>query len=191
MIDTYEKELIKKASKGDDAAFEALAEKYRNLIYRFCLIQLKSRENALDVSQNVLIKIWKSISLFRFESSFSTWVYSITRNAVNDFIRREKRRSEFSADEIGNEGDAKTPVSERETPHEAVLKKERSEILRNAIYSLSNEHQDVIILRDIEGYSYSEIASILSENEGTVKSRINRARKALKETLKKRNFFGD
>ncbi|MDD6264731.1 MAG: RNA polymerase sigma factor [Clostridia bacterium] len=191
MIDTYEKELIKKASKGDDAAFEALAEKYRNLIYRICLIQLKSRENALDVSQNVLIKIWKNISLFRFESSFSTWVYSITRNAVNDFIRREKRRSEFSADEIGNEGDAKTPVSERETPHEAVLKKERSEILRNAIYSLSNEHQDVIILRDIEGYSYSEIASILSENEGTVKSRINRARKALKETLKKRNFFGD
>ena len=185
--------LLKKARNGDVEAFEKLIEGCQKKVFNIALRMLGNYDDASELSQEVFIKIFKSLGNFKEHSSFYTWVYRITSNACLDEIRKRNNCKVISLDEPVNlnDNDVKPQVEDhRPTPDMEAEKKEMKKIINDAIKSLPEEHRIVIILRDIQGFSYEEISKIVSCPEGTVKSRINRARQSLKEILKvKKELF--
>ncbi len=180
-----EQKLIKKCVNGNLKAFDELIEKYEKTAYNIALRMLKNPEDAMDVSQEAFIKVFKSIKTFNFESAFSTWLYRIVTNTCLDFLR--KRNSNIYS--IDNPIQTEDGEIERDIPDEALSpeelleKKLTKEMVNSAINKLEENHRTVIILRDIQGFSYEEISKILDCSIGTVKSRINRARKNLKDIV--------
>ena len=171
------KTLIQKAARGDELAFEKLVKEHQNLVYNAALRMCGNREDALDISQEAFIKAWRALGKFRYESSFSTWIYRITVNTAKDYLKKEN--SEVQTIELSEIGD----LSAGESPDEVTINNDRVYMLKNAMDKLSLEHREIIILKDIEGFSYDEISEILHIEAGTVKSRINRARSALRKLL--------
>lgn len=187
--------LLEKAKSGDINAFEKLVEAYQKKIYNICLRMIGSTDDAYDLAQEVLIRIYKSISGFKEQSSLSTWVYRITTNVCLDEIRKRKLKRTVSLDQDIRLDDSEIKreiESDDPPPDELAEKKEIKKTVASAISMLNEEHRTVIVLRDIQGFSYEEIAKITNCPEGTVKSRINRARQALKIILeKKRELIED
>lgn len=143
-------------------------------------------DDAADLAQETFVRIYKAISNFKEQSSFSTWVYRITTNVCLDELRRRKNKKVVSLDEDihMNDGDMKRQVmSEDPGPDEAAEREEVRRVVNDAINKLSEDLRVVITLRDLQGMSYEEIAKTLDLPGGTVKSRINRARLALKKVL--------
>jgi len=183
-----ENELIARACEGDHAAFGEIVKIYERLIYSTVKARLGNEEDSLDVAQDIFIKIWRSIKNYRADCRFATWVYRITVNACLDFLRHTK----FTATEpmptyTDKDGDEITlefaDESINGSPEAAAERNETVRAVREAIERLSPDQKEVIILRDIEGYSYESISDMLGLEIGTVKSRINRARLHLKELL--------
>ena len=179
------------AAKGDNSAFETLVRKYERLVST-CVYSVigDSREDICDFSQEVFLKVYRNLSSFKGDSEFSTWIYRVAKNCALDFIRKKKAPS-LSLDSSGDEGEGfdLPDTSIKANPEKQAIEKEKSEILKKAIAGLSHEHREVIIMRHINDYSYEQIAKALSIEEGTVKSRISRAREALKKILSKENYF--
>lgn len=178
---TEENVLLKRAKKGEMAAFEALVSAYERRVYTLALKSTNSHEDALDITQEVFLKVYKSLSSFREDSSFSTWIYRITVNQCVDFARRKKGAINESIDDdnLLHLPDTK----ENNHPEHFVEKSELKKEIDTALDMISKEHRMVVILRDIVGMKYSEIAKALSVEEGTVKSRLARARSALRKIL--------
>lgn len=182
--------LVSEAVDGNPDAFGALVEKYSSFVYRTVYFDLRSKEDAEDISQEVFIKAYKALASFRYDSEFSTWLFRICKNTVYDHIRKESRLKTVSVSDMGTSDDGENrreydiPDTEgRYEPEKTYISKETAELVHEAISTLSEEHRDIIVMRDIEGMSYSQIADILSLEEGTVKSRLSRARTALKKKL--------
>lgn len=177
--------LINKSKKGDIEAFEELIKEYKKVAYNIALRILKNKEDAEDISQESMIKIFKSIDKFNMESSFKTWLYRIVVNTCLDFKRKAKENT-ISVDQPVQAGYDEFYIDLKdETPstEEIIEKKQMKEMVMEAIYKLDDDFKTIIILRDINGFSYEEISEILSCNIGTVKSRISRGRHKLKEIL--------
>ena len=188
MTDLQEKDLIRKAKQGDMLAFEELILKHEKIVYNLALRMMNHSEDAMDISQEVFLKAYRSLSNFDERSAFSTWLYRITHNTCIDEIRKRKGKQTYSLEEDleSEDGSMQRQVADDgDTPEESLMRKEqKSEILR-ALDTLSEEHKAAIILRDVKGLSYEEIAEILELSLGTVKSRINRARNQLKTEILK------
>ena len=188
MTDLQERDLIRKAKQGDMLAFEELILKHEKIVYNLALRMMNHSEDAMDISQEVFLKAYRSLSNFDERSAFSTWLYRITHNTCIDEIRKRKGKQTYSLEEDleSEDGSMQRQVADDEdTPEESLMRKEqKSEILR-ALDTLSEEHKAAIILRDVKGMSYEEIAEILELTLGTVKSRINRARNQLKSEILK------
>ena len=184
-----EHELVKSSKRGDVKAFETLIESYQKKVYNIALKMMGNPEDANDLAQESFIRVFKSIDKFKEQSSFSTWIYRITTNICLDELRKRKNKKTFSIDEDIKYNDIEIPrqiQDEGPLPEDILESKETSQIVRKAINCLSDQHKTVLVLRDIEGFSYEEICKITNCPEGTVKSRINRARSALKDILKNR-----
>lgn len=189
-----ENELIKKAQNGDGAAFEELISPYTTIVYNIALRILGNPEDASDASQEALIRIYRNIGKFKGDSKFSTWLYRIAHNACIDEYRRRKSKLNFASVSVDDSyDDSDNPLLEipdtSPTPEEHTLKNERSKMLYDAISKLSPISKSAVLLRDVNGLSYEEIAEIQNCSLGTVKSRINRARQQLKEILLQQNYF--
>jgi len=189
-----EPELLKRALKGDGDAFGDLIRKYENFVYNTVYHAIGNRDDAFDVSQEVFIKAYRALKNFRGDCKFSTWLYKIAMNASKDYIRdKSKHRTVSLSDWTDDDISMKPPeiIEEAVTanPEESYERDEQRDAVRKAIANLSEDHRNVIVLRDIEGYSYEEIAEMLDIEAGTVKSRINRARNAVKENLKEWNIY--
>ena len=179
--------LIKRSRKGDAAAFEELALAYRQRIYNIALRMLSNTEDAADVTQEALLKMYRSLPFYRADAAFSTWVYRITVNACHDMLRRAYKQKEgLSLDFFG---DTKEEDSPREVadysaiPEEILLEKETEAYLQALIAGLTPRYRLVVTLREISGLGYQEIAEAVGLSLGTVKSRLNRARKCMQEKL--------
>ncbi|MDP4094416.1 MAG: sigma-70 family RNA polymerase sigma factor [Bacillota bacterium] len=191
-----DKSLLDKAKKGDVQAFEDLIEGYQKRVFNITLRMIGNYDDASELTQEVFIRVFRSLNSFKEEAQFSTWVYKIATNICLDELRKQKKRKAvISLDEEirTDDGEIKRQIEdEKPTPDIIAEKNEMKNIVNKAIQSLSEEYRFVIIMRDIQGFSYEEIAKIIKCPEGTVKSRINRARKALKEALedKKELLYG-
>lgn len=185
--------LVSAVLSGDNEAFAELVRKYEKLVYNAAYQLLRSEDDALDVSQETFFKAYRSLNSFRGDCRFSTWLYKICRNAALDFLRAEQRRRTVSLtddDEDSREGMLDLPDPDAlADPQNRLEQQEERLAVRAAIQQLSDEHREILVLRDMEGYSYEEIAEMLDLELGTVKSRINRARRAVKDFLEKGNFF--
>lgn len=183
-----EKLLVERAKKGDGEAFGELVRFYEKFVYNTAYGFLFLRDDAFDASQEAFIKAWRGIKSFKGDASFSTWLYRITVNTAKDAVSARVKRRELSSTDA--EGDIiDTPI--HETPETAYLEKERRETLSHAIDTLPEDFREIIILRELDGLSYEEIATLLELELGTVKSRLSRARAKLSEKLVEQNekFF--
>jgi len=191
----YEMILLDKARKGDAEAFGILIKDQEqrafNLAYRF----LKNAEDAEDVAQEAFLRAFKSIKKFKGQSSFSTWLYRIVHNMCIDFLRSKQNKVTDSIDKpIRYDGEelAWQIPDDTNSPAEISENAEMKGLVRQALAELPEEQRMAVILRDLQGFSYQEIADISGVGMGTVKSRINRGRLALKElVLGKGELFDD
>lgn len=179
--------LIKKSQKGDIDAFEALISDNTKFVYNIALKMLKNKEDAEDISQEALIKVYKNIDSFNMESSFRTWMYRIVVNTCLDHMRKNKT-TVVSIDKpiITEHNEFQVEIEDRSfSPEELFEKKETQKMISGALNQLDESFKTAIILRDINDFSYEEIADILTCSLGTVKSRISRGRQKLREIIEK------
>lgn len=170
--------LIKKSKVGDIESFERLIESYQKRAYNIALRIMCNEEDAKDMAQEAFIRIYKSIKDFKEQSSFSTWLYRIVTNVCLDEMRRKKKIKTETIDTNYDEASC-----DKGTPENVYEINEKRQQIMKAINELNEDYKTVIILRDIQGFSYEEISNILDCSIGTVKSRINRGRNILKDKL--------
>lgn len=162
-------------------AFEQLMQIHENKMYAVSLRMCGNREDALDCTQEAMIRVYRALDSFKGQSSFATWVYRITMNTCLDELRRRKVRPSSSLDALLDTG--WSPTDGEETPEEYTISQEQKRMLERAIADLPEDMRAAVVLRDIQGYSYDEIAQILEANVGTIKSRISRGRERLRAIL--------
>ena len=184
-----DKKLIEKAAGGDVEAFEKIIEEYQNIVYSIALRMSGNETDAFDMAQEVFIKLYRNLSKFDGRSKLSTWIYRVASNTCLDELKKRKRIRDNtkSLNEEFEMADDSVVLEIKDTkplPEEEIENSEIKETLNSAILKLSDQHKEVIILRDIEGFSYEEIADITKNSVGTVKSRLSRARSALRKILK-------
>ena len=187
-----DRELVEKAKQGDQSAFEQLVLDNQNKIYALALRLVDDREEAADLAQEAFVKAWQGLSAFQGESSFSTWVYRLTTNVCIDHLRKKKRREgvepAVSLDDE-NSGWAE-PADRASDPQQVLEQSERGQALARGLARLPDWQRRVLVLRELSGLSYQEIAQALDIDLGTVKSRIARARLNLRKILlEDGNFF--
>ena len=184
-----EHDLIERAGRGDADAFEQLLSAQEGRMYAVALRMCGNREDAQDCMQEAMIRIYRAISSFKGQSSFSTWVYRVTMNSCLDELRRRKARTATSLDAMVENGFA--PTDESDTPERHTLQAEQRRLLEKTIAELPEDMRAAIVLRDIQGCSYDEIAQVLETNVGTIKSRISRGRERLRGILSQQpELFG-
>jgi RNA polymerase sigma-70 factor (ECF subfamily) len=177
-------QLIELAVQGRTEAFGQLALKYQDRLYNTLFHQLGHAEDARDTVQEALIQAFLKLDSFRGESAFYTWLYRIAFHVA--VSGRRQRRPAASLDQA-MENSHREPVDSQEGPAESLARKEQCHRVRQAIARLADDHRAVVILREIEGCNYEQIAEILDLPIGTVRSRLHRARLELKQELSKRN----
>jgi len=173
--------LIAKIQNGNQALFEKLVLENQTKVYNLALRMVGNEQDAFDMSQEAFIKAYNSIAFFRGESRFSVWLYRLTTNVCLDFLRSEGRKSHGSLTYMSAEDDDKELEipDERFSPETLAEKKELREAVNRGLMSLPKDYRTILLLREIDGLSYEHIADTLALEEGTVKSRIFRARKRL------------
>jgi RNA polymerase sigma factor (sigma-70 family) len=179
-----DRELVQKIQTGDRLAFNQLVLKYRNRIMGLATRMLGDRDEAEDLAQDVFVKAYFGLRSFQRDSLFSTWLFRITANSCLNHKRKLRRRDQI----VDDTDDPELILPDQSSnPHTLLENKEVKTFLEKAIQSLPREQRLVLILRDIEGLSYEEIASSLVLELGTVRSRLHRARLQIQERL--RNVF--
>jgi RNA polymerase sigma-70 factor (ECF subfamily) len=178
--------LVEEARTGSRAAFEALFHKYHRRAFAVALGVLKRPDDAQDVVQDAFIKVHKHIATFQGASSFYTWLYRIVMNLAIDHVRRTRKVVEWGDDvqisEAAGDGSL-VPRVEDDNPSKTVVRRELSDKIRQALDSLPEYHRAVILLREVEGMSYEEMAEVLDVPKGTIMSRLFHARRKMQDQL--------
>ena len=185
MIPIDEKKWLKQAAAGSAEAFEQLVLKYQTAVYNLCLRMTGDPEDAADMTQESFLKAWRNLESFQGNSAFSTWLYRLASNTCLDHLRSVKRKPQLSLvleDEDGEAQALDVPDS-APTPEEQVIALDEQSRLNQALQTLEEDQRQILILRAVNGLSYTEIAEALHLKEGTVKSRLARARDQLRKKL--------
>ena len=187
--------LIRAAQRGDESAFETLLTRFEKFIYRCVYALLGNHADAEDVTQEVFIKLWHTLPRYRFDATFSTYLTKMARNAALDHLRREKGRSHRTLPLTSVDPDKEEyslPLAQHDPdtdPVQSYLAKEKSQMLQTAMEQLPAKMREIIVLRTQYGHSYAALSEILGVSQGTVKSRLYRAKNLLIKILEHGNFF--
>jgi len=182
-----DQQLVERAQRGDKKAFELLVIKYQRKLARLLSQFIRDPAEVEDVAQETFIKAYRSLSSFRGDSAFYTWLYRIGINAAKNFLVAQKRRASTTSNGFDIE-DAENfeeggQLRELDTPESELMSKQIAQTVHRTLHELPEELRTAITLREIEGLSYEEIANIMSCPTGTVRSRIFRAREAISDKL--------
>ncbi|MET0390194.1 MAG: sigma-70 family RNA polymerase sigma factor [Polyangiales bacterium] len=178
--------LVERAQAGDRVAFQALFEKYKHRVYAVALGVVKRPEDAADVVQDAFIKVHKHLGTFQGTSSFYTWLYRIVMNLGIDHVRKHRKIVEWGDDvPIDQAAGDRTlvPKVADANPRSTIVRRELSEKIRQALDTLPEIHRAVIVLREVEGLTYEEIAEVLEVPKGTIMSRLFHARRKMQDQL--------
>ena len=183
-VDTDDQALIERCRNGDVAAFEPLVAKYRDRVWRLAFNVLRDREDAWDVAQEAFIRAWQALPSFRGQAAFYTWLFRIAMNVATDRARaRAARGRAFGTERVPEEDWDRLMADQEAGPDDAAGRAEERERIMRALAALSEQHRAIIMLSDLEGLSYREIAEVLDIPMGTVMSRLHNARKRLRDVL--------
>jgi RNA polymerase sigma-70 factor, ECF subfamily len=184
-----ERSLLRRLRDRDERAFRELIEAHRDRVYNICYRMLGNRHESEDVAQEVFITVFKTIDTFREEAKFSTWLYRVAVNHCKNRIKYLARRHDKDRDELdeGASGTNGTPIGAPlpNAPDRALEGAQMEKLLQDAIASLDDDQRIVVVLRDVEDLSIEEICEITGLPDGTVKSRLHRARKELRKKLQR------
>ena len=173
--------LLRRAQRGDPEAFGQLMEPLEQLIWRICWHYTGDREASSDCGQDAMIRIWHSLDSYRGDCAFESWIYRIAANCCIDWLRKKKRDRSVSMEPLKEQGF--DPADTSPGTEDQVIAKEERRRLREAIAMLPDDQQQALVLTQLERVPYEEAARILDVSEGTVKSRVNRAKARLREIL--------
>ena len=173
--------LLRKAQHGDPEAFEQLITPLEQLIWRICWHYTGNRESAEDCGQETMIRIWRSLDSYRGDCALESWVYRIAANCCMDYLRKKKRDKSVSMEPMRDQGF--DPADPSPGTEEQVVAADEQKRLREAITRLPEDQREALIMTKLEKVPYEEAARMLGVSEGTVKSRVNRAKARLKEIL--------
>lgn len=180
MTEVSEKKIIEKVLGGDANAFEELVLRYEKTVYNLALRMVEDRDDAFDMTQEAFIKAYGSLSSFRGDSKFSVWIYRITTNVCLDFLRSKSRKQQVSLTVSDDDEDAQLDIPDpKADPEQQLIKKISMQSVEEGLKTLPDKQRQILVMRELGGMSYAEIGKALSIEEGTVKSRIFRARKRL------------
>lgn len=182
---------IDAARNGDAAAFEQLIHRYEKQVFALTRRMCKNPADAEEAAQEAFLAAWQGLKFFRGESAFSTWLYRLTANACVDLLRREGRHSSAAGPALDDEETAVELPDAAPTPHALAERAELREQIEAGLNALPEEYRTVLVLREVHQQSYDEIAEILSLELGTVKSRISRGRKRLRNFLLESGNFSE
>lgn len=173
--------LLARLRRRDPSAFELLVRLHQDRMYDFCVRMLGDREEAFDLTQEIFISVHKHMDKFRADAKLTTWLYRIARNHCLNRLKYLKRRGRGRSDEYGesNELSITEAMGGAGRPDDAISSKTERELVHRAIKELDEDQRALVVLRDVEGLSYEEIMDITELPEGTVKSRLHRAREKL------------
>jgi RNA polymerase sigma-70 factor (ECF subfamily) len=173
-----EKELIRRSTQGDENAFSLLVKAYKTKVFNLAYSFTRDRDMADDLAQEVFIKAYFALPKFKYKAEFGTWLYRIATNHIRDHLRKKGRSREANI-----EATIKRTPSQENDKGIALLREQRIKLVHDAIHTLSEKHQIILSLRDIQGLPYEKITKILNVSPGTVNSRIHRARKILRKKI--------
>ena len=173
--------LLRRAQDGDPEAFGQLMEPLEQLVWRVCWHYTGSREAAGDCGQEAMVRVWRNLANYRGECALESWVYRIAANCCMDWLRKKKRDKSVSMEPLREQGF--DPADPSPGTEEQVVAKDERQRLREAIAQLPDDQREALILTQLEKIPYEEAAQSLGISEGTVKSRVNRAKARLKEIL--------
>lgn len=190
MTNLQEQKWIDAARNGDPEAFEQLVRLYEKKVLALTNRMCRNQSDAEEAAQEAFLAAWQGLPFFRGDSSFSTWLYRLASNACVDLLRWENRHRDAAGPSLNDEELNLDVTDTAPTPHEAAERTELREQIEAGLAALPEEYRQVLVLREMHQQSYDEIADILSLDVGTVKSRISRGRKKLRNfLLESGNFF--
>ena len=176
----FENEIIRSVLRGNVNDFEKLVTAYEKNVYNIALRMVGDPDDAADMTQETFIKAYRALSGFRGDSKFSSWLYRIASNVCLDFLRSRSRHPQVSLSTVDEDDRATFELPDmRQNPEEQLMKKLGMEAVRRGLEQLPEQQRQILVLRELGGLSYAELAQTLGLEEGTVKSRIFRARKRL------------
>jgi RNA polymerase sigma-70 factor (ECF subfamily) len=177
MNEEITQELIRRFKQGEEKAFNELVNLYKKRIFNLVLRMVRNQEDAMDLAQEVFVKVYHSLKDFRGESSFSTWLHRIAVNLSLNFTQRDRFRSFISLPDLTQ------PVLSSDSPLKDYEKKELDKAIDQAVLSLPKKQKAVFVLRHYQELQYSEIANVMGKSEGAVKANYFQALKKLKKSL--------
>ncbi|MFN0062885.1 MAG: RNA polymerase sigma factor [Myxococcaceae bacterium] len=190
--------LVQRAQTGDSRAFRQLVERYQRKVYAVALGMVKDRQEALDISQEAFVKVFKYLRHFKGDSSFYTWLYRITSNLCIDSMRRRQAAGgdaeafdETTQSEYANAAVGVLGTRLGTNPQKSVLRRELAEKIEEALAQVPEKHRAILLLRELEGMSYEDLAETLKIPKGTVMSRLFHARAKLQKILSEYMDLGD
>lgn len=178
MADDAESRLVALAQTGDNRAFAALVRQHQDRLFRFILRLVGTREDAMDLTQETFMKAHQALPGWRPEAQFRTWLFRIAHNATLDVLRRRQSIEFIPVSALGGGDDDFALPDPAPQPDQRLEDRQRIDLLERTLRELPLEHREILLLREVEDMSYAEIAATLNIAEGTVKSRVARARSA-------------